>query len=343
MSDDPFDRDVAERLRLYESRLPAAPLPNSPEGRRMRGVPAVLSALATIAVLAAVILTVRLQLGGLGSTPAATSRPQSDVASATSVPTGGSAAPTTEPSVHPAPPTEIPSMVAFDGAPGTPVAWCWNGECAEVPIDFDHAERYEPITSRLRTSATVTHVAAEALASEEERMALEVTRDRSEISIGPVFGAEPRIILVAATFPSGDTATYAWRAVRGVQVGVNSDREAILAPLVEARPEVDSTAAEIAFRLEGWDHQLGIEGAVLFLKAADADGVIVLDRMVNGDGDLERIPAGEYTLTAYYRACDGNCAVLDRAQDFCSMEASFQPNGRHELTVVGGPQACSLT
>lgn len=309
----------------------------------MRGIPRPFLALATVAVLAAVFLTVRLELGGVGSAPAATSGPRSVGPSATSEPTDGSATPTTAPSAHPAPPTEIPAMVAFDGSPGTPVAWCWNGECAEVSIDFDHAERYEPITSRLRTSVTVTHVVAEALASEEERVALEVTRDRSEISVGPVFGAESRIVIVTAAFPSGDTATYAWRAVRGVRVGVNADREVILEPLVETRPEVNETAGEIAFSFEGWDHQLGIEGAVLFLKATDANGVVVLDRMVDGDGDLERIPPGDYTLTAYYRTCDGNCAVLDRAQDFCSLRASFEPNGRHRLTVVGGPQACSLT
>ncbi|HJP72548.1 MAG TPA: hypothetical protein VJ975_12595 [Candidatus Limnocylindria bacterium] len=343
MNEDPFDRDLAQRLRRYESHIPAAPLPSSPKGPGMRGVRAPLLALATVTILAAVFLIVRLELGGVGSAPAATSGAQSVGPSATTQPTDGAVTPTTTPSVHPAPPTVIPGMVAFDGSPGTPVAWCWNGECAEVPIDFDHSERYEPITSRLRTSVTVTHVAAEALASEQERVALEVTRDRSEISVGPVFGAEARVILVTATFPSGDTATYAWRAVRGVQVGVNADREAILEPLVEIRPKIDETAAEIAFSFERWDHQLGIEGAILFLKATDANGVVVLDRMVDGDGDLERIPPGDYSLTAYYRTCDGNCAVLDPAQDFCSLRASFEPSGRHRLTVVGGPQACSLT
>lgn len=343
MNDDQFDRDLANRLREYESRLPAAPSPQTPEVRRMGGLGAILSALTAVAVVVAVLLAVRPELGGPGSTPAATLRPPSMVPTATGDPTDGSVAPTAAPSVLPDPPAAIPGMVAFDGSPGTLVAWCWNGECGEVPLDFDHTQRYEPVASRLRTSATVTHVSAEALASEEERVALEVTRERSEISIGPLFGAEARMILVTATFPSGDSATYAWRAVRGVLVGVNAEREAILEPLIETRPEVGDTSAEIAFRFNGWDHQLGIEGAILFLKASDANGVVVLDRMVDGEGDLERIPPGDYTLTAYYRTCDGNCAVLDRAQDFCSMQASFEPHGRYRLTVVGGPQACSLT
>jgi hypothetical protein len=247
------------------------------------------------------------------------------------------------PSAPPAPPGDIPDMVAFDGSPGTPVGWCWKGECAEIPIDFDHTERYEPVTSRLRTSATVTHVAAEALASDDERVLLEVTRDRSAVSIGPLIARDTRMILVTATFPSGDTATYAWRAVRGVVVGVSADRQAILAPLIEARPELVKSAAELAFKFEGWDRLLGVEGAVLFLKASDATGHVVLDRMVDGDGDLEPIPPGDYTVTAYYRTCDGDCTVLDEAREFCSMEASLQPNGRYRLTVIGGPQPCHLT
>lgn len=157
----------------------------------------------------------------------------------------------------------------------------------------------------------------------------------------PLPGGDSRVVLLRVTFPSGNNATYAWRVVRGVVVGTNADHEAILEPLIETEPAVDEGAAEITFEFDGWHSSLGVEGAILFLTATDPTGTVVLDRMVDGDGDVERLPPGDYTISAYYRPCDGSCAVLDPAQAFCSLQRSVEADRTHRLTVAN--DGCSMS
>lgn len=246
-----------------------------------------------------------------------------------------------EPTSAPSPPASIPSMVAFDGAVGTVVSWCWDGECVERSLDFEHPERYPPITHEVEFEATVTHLEAEAYASADERVPIEVTTDSSGIFISPSpsWLGVWRIVVVRAEFEGGGAASYAWRTVRGVRVGVGADHVAIYEPLVEVRPPGGPDDAEVDAVFEDQE-LLGIEGAIYFLKATDPQGTVVLDRMVSQDGDQERLPQGDYVLTAYFRTCDGNCASLGEAEVFCSVEKMLAPNESYRLVVSVSQRAC---
>jgi hypothetical protein len=78
---------------------------------------------------------------------------------------------------------------------------------------------------------------------------------------------------------------------------------------------------------------LGIEGAIYFVRSHDGDGDVVADRIVGFDLEPVEIGAGEQTLVAYYRTCNGNCAALDGARDFCEVAAEIEDGGRYVLTV----------
>ena len=87
---------------------------------------------------------------------------------------------------------------------------------------------------------------------------------------------------------------------------------------------------------------LGIEGGVIFLKAATLDGTLVLDRRVDTE-DSQPMPPGDYTITAYYRACDGNCGILDPPVDFCSVGASLAAGSVRMLEVSAERKRCTIS
>lgn len=341
MADEELDRELERRLRRYESHIPAGDVPDAAarlrQAARRRTIIAALPVVLA-AVLVPVITSTFSAGSGNGEPAPMTSggSPGDTFAPATRAALGSPGA-----SAPQSPPAGIPSMRGNDGSPGTIVAWCWEGDCGEVPIDVDHSERYPSIGNVARTDVTVADVEAEALASDDERISLDVTHDGSEISVLPWPSGDWRIILVRATFPSGEEVTYAWRAV-SVITGADANHVAVVEPLVEVLPPKNDEDAELAYRFDGWDEPLGIEGATFFLKATDGAGNVVLDRMVAGGGDLETLPAGDYTLTAYYRPCDRNCSLLDPGHDFCSLEVSLEANRRHRLTVSPGAQPCSF-
>ena len=87
---------------------------------------------------------------------------------------------------------------------------------------------------------------------------------------------------------------------------------------------------------------LGMEGGVIFLKAATLDGTLVLDRRVDPE-DSQAMPPGDYTITAYYRACDGNCGILDPPADFCSVGASLAAGEVRMLEVSAERKRCTIS
>ena len=124
-----------------------------------------------------------------------------------------------------------------------------------------------------------------------------------------------------------------------VIVGIGADHIVQTKPLVEILPKVGANAAEIAVSFPGIQQGgLGIEGGILFLRAVDAGGFTVLDRIIDFGGGLQALDPGEYTLIGYYRSCDANCSLLDPAVEFCKVDAVVAAEMRYHLTVTA--QSC---
>jgi hypothetical protein len=75
----------------------------------------------------------------------------------------------------------------------------------------------------------------------------------------------------------------------------------------------------------------GVEGSVLFIRLIDPAGTTVLDRPFEWPSDEQSVPPGDYTLTAYWRGCNGNCGNLSSESPICQGEVSLTANDR----VVG--------
>lgn len=118
-----------------------------------------------------------------------------------------------------------------------------------------------------------------------------------------------------------------------VITGVDADNVIVTEPWVEVRPQGGTASLDIAFPQPDRPVMLGIEGAILFIRSHDAEGELTLDRIVSPEGDTIEIPVGMQTLVAYYRTCDGNCALLDEAHDFCEVAAEMTAGRTYELTV----------
>ena len=109
-------------------------------------------------------------------------------------------------------------------------------------------------------------------------------------------------------------------------------------PFREIVPAEGPTATiEVRFA-PGGPGMLGIEGAIYFVRSHDADGEVVADRIVLEESATVEIGAGDQTLVAYYRTCNGNCSLLDGPHDFCEVDADIQEGTRYVLTIdVDGP------
>ena len=104
-------------------------------------------------------------------------------------------------------------------------------------------------------------------------------------------------------------------------------------PFREVVPAEGPTATvELGFA-EGSPGMLGLEGAIYFVRSHDADGEVIADRIVVEENGTVEIGTGAQTLVAYYRTCNGNCASLDGAQDFCEVDAEIQAGTRYVLTI----------
>ena len=149
------------------------------------------------------------------------------------------------------------------------------------------------------------------------------------------------LVVVAACAgpqPSADLADRdapVAEASHQVIVGVGADHVAITEPLVEVIPETGDDDAEVTVAFEQADPpvMLGMEGAVAFLRAHAPDGSVVMDRIVDFEGDSVALAPGEYVLVPYYRSCDGNCGLLDPPHEFCSIDAVVEADGVYELVI----------
>jgi hypothetical protein len=242
-----------------------------------------------------------------------------------------------EPTSVPSPPPVSP-LTASNGTAGVPVSWCWDGACVHGSLDFEDLSRYPGVGTyfSVQSDRAITRLEATVYTAAGEGQQLEV--NNNEIL---VFAPEPRIVLVHAKFEGGEVS-YAWRIARQVIVGVGDDHVAISELLVEVTPPrmPDDAMIHLAYTDP---EMLGIEGAAQFLKATTPQGTVVLDRIVSQDGDQERLPAGEYVLTAYYRTCDGSCNVLDPPHSFCSVDAVLEPNDTLQLVVNIGGRSCEAS
>lgn len=243
----------------------------------------------------------------------------------------GSPKPTTAAS-----PPPVPSLTASNGTAGVPVSWCWDDACVDGSLDFDDLDSYPGIGAffLVESDRVVTRFEATAYASAGEAQQLEVRNNEIHVS-----GPEPRIVLVHAEFEGGGDVSYAWRLARQVIVGVGDDHVAISEALVEVTPPRGPDDATVHLAYTDWE-LLGIEGAALFLRATDRQGAVVLDRIVPGEGGKERLPPGDYVLSAYYRACDGSCDVLDPPESFCSVDAVLAPRGNLQLVISVSQRSC---
>jgi hypothetical protein len=130
-----------------------------------------------------------------------------------------------------------------------------------------------------------------------------------------------------------------------VIVGVDEDHVVITEPFAEVLPAGETVAdLNLTFQYPDQPMSLGIEGAIFFLRSLDADGEVILDRIVQSPEATVAIPSGAQTLVAYYSSCDGSCGLLDPPQDFCSVEADIEPGRTYELVVaVQGPESAACT
>ena len=119
-----------------------------------------------------------------------------------------------------------------------------------------------------------------------------------------------------------------------VITGVDANHTAVTKPLVEIIPEPGDRAAtvNVAF-LDVDPNYLGLEGSLVFLMAKDAAHAPVLDRLVDTGGDQQRLDSGDYHFVAYFRTCDGNCSLLDAADEFCTIDATLASEATYLLTV----------
>ena len=80
----------------------------------------------------------------------------------------------------------------------------------------------------------------------------------------------------------------------------------------------------------------GVEGAVLFVRLVDDGGTMMLDRPFDWPADEQRVPAGSYDLTAYWRTCSGNCGQLDDEDRFCERDVTVAAGGRIRVSITPG-------
>jgi hypothetical protein len=122
-----------------------------------------------------------------------------------------------------------------------------------------------------------------------------------------------------------------------VVVGVDDTQTIVREPWSDVAPPPDAPSAAIEVMVEYTGDEplmLGIEGAILFVSSHDAAGALVLDGVVPFEGGEVVGPAGQQTLSAYYRTCSGNCSLLDPPTAFCTTDGRLEADARYDLKVV---------
>jgi hypothetical protein len=84
---------------------------------------------------------------------------------------------------------------------------------------------------------------------------------------------------------------------------------------------------------------LGIEGYLVFVRLEDASGTIVADHRTEFTSTL--VP-GTYTVTGYYRNCDGNCGYLDPPVPLCTTTVDVQAGESPTVVVSVEGKTCTV-
>jgi hypothetical protein len=119
-----------------------------------------------------------------------------------------------------------------------------------------------------------------------------------------------------------------------VQVGVD-DHTMVTEPWIRV-PADPATAAtvDVEFAFPAGGVNLGIEGALGFLRAHDEQGNVIFDDLMPLDeGSSVLARPGPQTLVPYFRSCDGWCGLLDWPVDFCSVDTDLAAGSRYRLVV----------
>jgi hypothetical protein len=116
-------------------------------------------------------------------------------------------------------------------------------------------------------------------------------------------------------------------------VGVDADHEVITEPWIPVMPAGETATLDVSFPQPDHPILLGIEGAIPFLTAYALDGSVSAQQKAGFEGSAVTMPAGEYTLAVSYRACDGNCGLLDPPHDWCSVDVDLVADARYSLVV----------
>ena len=99
-------------------------------------------------------------------------------------------------------------------------------------------------------------------------------------------------------------------------------------------PRTGNDAASVVTSAAADSRPPGVEGSVLFIRLTAPDGTIVLDRPFDWPSDAQNVPPGDYALTAYWRACGGNCSNLDPESEFCAHNVSLGAGSRVVVDIV---------
>ena len=156
--------------------------------------------------------------------------------------------------------------------------------------------------------------------------------------------AIPVLVAGCSLLPSMPVPSGRYVVDTGTRVitGVDARHALITGPLIEAIPDRTARSGSVALTVGPQPLMLGTEGAVIFLRAISVDGATVADRAVTEE-TLTWLPAGRYTLQAYYRTCDANCGLLDPAAEFCHTAVDVEASGSYVLTVDWSPRESTCT
>ena len=99
-------------------------------------------------------------------------------------------------------------------------------------------------------------------------------------------------------------------------------------------PRTGDDAASVVTSAAADSRPPGVAGSILFIRLTARDGKIVLDRPFDWPSDAQDVPPGDYALTAYWRACGGNCSNLDPESEFCAHSVSLGADSRVVVDIV---------
>lgn len=104
----------------------------------------------------------------------------------------------------------------------------------------------------------------------------------------------------------------------------------------EVIPEVDAVAPLLRIEASG-DVPMGIEGTLYFVRVVSPTGRVVLERDWEWPSLEQKVPPGAYQVTAYSRACDGNCDQLDPTMLSCTVDLLAEPSMSYTMTYRVAP------